>query len=45
MLSSGMRLILAAALLFATAASAAPKAPDEVLKASPKSDRGHPQPG
>jgi peptidylprolyl isomerase len=33
-----MRLILAAALLLATAASAAPKAPDEVLKASPKSD-------
>ena len=33
-----MRLLLTAALVFATAAYAAPKAPDEVLKASAKSD-------
>ena len=43
MLSLGMRFLLAAALVLATAATAAPptsvlKAPDEVLKASPKSD-------
>lgn len=38
MLPLGMRFAIAAALLFATAASAAPKAPDEVLKASPRSD-------